>query len=78
MKTGYEYKSELARTYYREGQAEGEARALVRVLRKRGLEVSDALASRIMAQTDPDQLDVWLDRALTATSIDEVFADRIS
>ncbi|WP_063037003.1 hypothetical protein [Nocardia pseudovaccinii] len=82
MTTGtYEYKSEFARRYFSQGEAKGEAKgeargeakALLRILAKRGFDVSDALEARINACTDLDQLDSWIDRALTATRIDEIF-----
>ncbi|MEU2035568.1 hypothetical protein [Nocardia amamiensis] len=72
MTTGtYEYKSEFARRYY----SRGEAAALLRVLRTRGFTVSEATASRIAECTDLDQINTWIDRAVTADSLDEVFAD---
>ncbi|MFX0576140.1 hypothetical protein [Nocardia nepalensis] len=78
MTTGtYEYKSEFARRYHSqgktEGKAEGEAAALLRILAKRGFEVSEALKAHINACTDLDQLDRWIDRSLTANRIDEIF-----
>ncbi|MEU0875818.1 hypothetical protein [Nocardia brasiliensis] len=75
MTAGYEYQNELIRTYFFEGKAEGEASALLRVLRHRGFEISDALVARVEQETDIAQLDVWLDRALDAASLDEVFAE---
>ncbi|WP_405160570.1 hypothetical protein OG203_29775 [Nocardia sp. NBC_01499] len=79
MTAGYEYQNELIRTYFFEGKAEGEvegeAKSLLRVLRKRGFEVSDALAARVAGHTDTEQLDVWLDRAVDADSLDEVFGE---
>ncbi|MEV6324840.1 hypothetical protein AB0M45_27195 [Nocardia sp. NPDC051787] len=80
MTTGtYEYKSEFARRYYSrgkaEGRAEGEAAALLRILRTRGFTMSEATASRIAECVDLDQINTWIDRAVTADSLDEVFAD---
>lgn len=79
MTAGYEYQNELIRTYFFEGKAEGkadgEASALLRILRHRGFEVDDALVARVEQQTDLAQLDAWLDRALDAASLDEVFKD---
>jgi hypothetical protein len=72
------YHSEFARKYVKQGlaedRAEGEARALLTVLAARGIKVPDDLHDRITGCTDLDQLDTWISRAGTATSIDEVFA----
>ncbi|WP_280432960.1 hypothetical protein [Nocardia brasiliensis] len=57
------------------GKANGEASALLRILRHRGFEIGDALVARVEQETDIAQLDVWLDRALDAASLDEVFAE---
>ncbi|WP_433524720.1 hypothetical protein ACQPZ2_06455 [Nocardia pseudovaccinii] len=74
MTTGtYEYKSEFARRYHSQGKAEGEAAALLRILAKRGFDVSEALKARINACTDLDQLNRWIDDSLTADRIDEIF-----
>ena len=55
-----------------EGKAEGEARAVLRVLQRRGVAVPADVRDRILACTDLGQLDVWLDRAITATGAAEV------
>ncbi len=57
------------------GMAQGEANALLRVLERRSITVPDEARSRILACTSTAQLDAWLDRALTATRIEDVFAD---
>ncbi|MFB4319736.1 hypothetical protein [Actinomadura sp. 21ATH] len=77
----YELKSEFALHYAAIGRAEGEAegeargkaRAIVKILSARGLEPSEADRTRIQACTDKDQLDRWLDRAVTAETVDEIF-----
>ncbi|MBX6748754.1 MAG: hypothetical protein IRY85_03645 [Micromonosporaceae bacterium] len=62
-----------------EGLAEGEVKAgakyLLRVLDRRAIPMTDDQRSRIMACTDPAILDRWLDRALDATTIDDVLTD---
>lgn len=55
-------------------EARGEARTLLRMLEKRGIAVDDAARARITGCTDIPQLDRWVDRAMTATSLDEVFS----
>jgi hypothetical protein len=55
-----------------QGEAKGEARFVLRVLDSRGVPVDDESRERIMQCTDTGQLEQWLDRALVATSLDEV------
>lgn len=79
----YEYKSEFARTYFSRGKAEGEAKgkaegeanALLRVLARRGIEVPAGARDRITSCLELEQLETWLDRAVTATSIHDVLRD---
>ena len=65
---GYEYKSDFARKYVAQGRAEGRAeeaaRALLTVLRARGIAVPDAVRERIQAQKDPERLERWLEKAV--------------
>lgn len=62
------------RRYVFQGRAEGEASAVLAVLDARGIEISDAVRARVTACTDIDQLDGWVRRAATATSVDDLFA----
>jgi hypothetical protein len=86
----YEYQSEFARKYVaqgreegrqegreegrQEGRHEGERAALFEVLDARGLEVDAGTRQQILACTDLSQLKVWLRRAVTAESTQELFA----
>ncbi|WP_348980459.1 hypothetical protein [Polyangium sp. 15x6] len=76
MMKGYEYQSEFARKYFAQGQAEGRAeeaaRALLTVLRVRGISVPDAVRDTILAQRDPAHLERWLEKAAVARSLAEV------
>ena len=75
MSTGtWEYKSDFARRYYGQGRAEGEARALLGFLDARGISVPDAARERIMRCTDLEQLEIWVRRAATISTVDELFA----
>ncbi|MEW2356721.1 hypothetical protein [Spirillospora sp. NPDC029432] len=56
-----------------EGAAEGEARSILKVMAGRGLEPSDEERARIQSCTDKEQLDIWLDRAISAATVAEVF-----
>lgn len=68
MMKGYEYQSDFAKRYV----AEGEARALLTVLRSRGIDVPEAERERILAQADRERLQRWLERAATATTLAQV------
>jgi hypothetical protein len=78
---GYEYQSDFAKKYVAQGRAEGltegrteeAARAVLTVLRVRGLAVSDADRERVMAQKDPERLEHWLEKAAVATSVAAIF-----
>jgi flagellar biosynthesis/type III secretory pathway protein FliH len=54
-----------------EGKVEEARKAVERVLRRRGLAVSEAQASQIAACNDLDTLERWHDQAITAASADE-------
>ncbi len=74
--TEHKYLSDFARKYYDEGEAkgriEGKAEALLQILAARGLEIPDDARARVLGCLDLAQLDAWLARALTATSVAEV------
>jgi predicted transposase YdaD len=55
-----------------EGLAEGEARVLVRLLTRRFGAVPGAVRQRIDTAS-LEQLEIWCDRVLDATTLDEVF-----
>ncbi len=63
----------LVEETFLEGQAKGQAQAVLRVLRARRIDVPEAVAERVTAVTDPDELDRLLDRAVTATTATELF-----
>ncbi|HZF13187.1 MAG TPA: hypothetical protein VFE33_30720 [Thermoanaerobaculia bacterium] len=84
MMKGYEYQSDFAKKYVAQGRTEGltqgltegftkgrteeAARAVLTVLRVRGLAVPDAVRERILAQKDPERLERWLEKAAVAAS----------
>lgn len=76
----YKYHSELFRNLaaqheargMAQGEARGEARAVLTVLEGRGVSVPSEIQEQILACTDLTQLDTWLRRASTATTIDDV------
>jgi post-segregation antitoxin (ccd killing protein) len=67
----------LLKKYVAQGHAEGltkgrteeAARAVLTVLRARGLAVSDAARERILSQKDPERLERWLEKAAVAASV---------
>ena len=73
----YELQSDFAKRYFAEGREEGRAEAsaamLLRVVEKRGLELSRAQRSRVLGCRDVAQLERWLDRALEAADAVGVF-----
>jgi hypothetical protein len=72
MMKGYEYQSDFAKTYVAQGRAEAAARAVLTVLRVRGITVPDTARERIVAQKDPDRLERWLEKAAVASSVSDV------
>jgi hypothetical protein len=75
----YEYQSDFLRRYVfqgrAEGRAEGEADAVLTILDTRGIAVSDDARARITGCTDLDQLKVWVRRAVTVSTVDDLFDD---
>ena len=74
----WSYKSEYARRFYgqgrKDGRMEGRARAVLAVLDARGIEVPEAAWYQIMGCTDLHQLETWVRRAVTVSTIEEMFA----
>jgi hypothetical protein len=80
----YEFRSELLRNVLARGKAEGEAqgevrgeargeaRAILTVLDGRGVAVPDDIRDQVLGCADTSQLDIWLRRAVTATTVDDV------
>jgi hypothetical protein len=57
-----------------QGRAEGEAAALLKILARRGLEPTPEQRRRITECTELAVLERWIDRSLSAGSIDEILA----
>jgi uncharacterized glyoxalase superfamily protein PhnB len=79
MAGGYEFQSDFAKTYFGRGRAEGEAlgeaRAVLLVLKARGLAVSEESRQRMLTCQDIAQLDRWAERAATVTDVAELFVE---
>ncbi len=56
------------------GIGTGKAQMLLRILQARGLPVSEEVRSRILSCSDTTAFDLWADRALFATSAEDIFA----
>jgi hypothetical protein len=78
-----EFKDDFIERIKEEGRAEGRAEAraqgpaamFLRILTVRGLEVPNHIRERVLACTDLKQLEAWADKAVTATSVQDVFSD---
>ncbi|MEU7743299.1 hypothetical protein [Nonomuraea sp. NPDC049158] len=57
-----------------EGKVEGKAEAVIKILKARGISVPQDAHDRITRCTDLDQIEEWIDRAVTATALDDLFA----
>ncbi|TQN30978.1 hypothetical protein FHX37_0867 [Haloactinospora alba] len=73
----FPYMSEFTQSYVdmgkAEGEAKGEANAVVVFLEARGITVPTWAQERIRACTNMEQLDTWTRRAATVTSVEELF-----
>jgi hypothetical protein len=58
-----------------EGKAESTAAILLRLLAAHGLKVPAPVRHRVLSCTDLDQLEAWLDKAMTASTLGDVFPD---
>ncbi|MFJ8538829.1 hypothetical protein [Streptomyces sp. NPDC093591] len=69
------YKSYISEEIRDEGRAQRASEDILRILDRRGINISDDDRRRIMSCDDLDVLGRWFDRAITAESTTEVFAD---
>ena len=77
------YEKTFIERIHDQGIAEGKARAkaeaiaedVLKLLDARGLALTDEQRQQVSSSTDPVQLDLWFDRAITASTAAEVFAD---
>lgn len=75
MKGGHELQSDFAKTYFGRGRADGEVRAVLLMLKARGLAVSEEARQRMVACQDIAQLDCWAERAATVSDVAELFVE---
>ncbi|HEX9032991.1 MAG TPA: hypothetical protein VF834_14220 [Streptosporangiaceae bacterium] len=58
-----------------EGRAEGAADLVLRILAARGFTTPSRVRDRVRSCDDLSQLETWGIRAVTATTLDEIFRD---
>jgi len=58
-----------------EGKAESTAAILLRLLAARGLKVPVPVRDRVLSCTDLSELEAWGDKAMTASTLSDVFPD---
>jgi hypothetical protein len=77
MRSGYEFKSDFARTYVAKGELKGEIKAkandVLAVLDARGLEIPADVRERVLACTDLAELDRWIRRAAVVSEARQLF-----
>ncbi|MFY0522732.1 hypothetical protein ACN28I_05860 [Archangium gephyra] len=69
------YGETLIERGHRRGLKQGLAQGVLRILAARGLLVDEQARQRILTCTDMATLDTWFDRALTATTLSEVWGE---
>jgi len=67
------FRSETSQRLRAEGRAEGRAEDVLRILQRRGVELSESSRERIAGCTDLELLGAWLDRSLTAATEADLF-----
>jgi hypothetical protein len=70
---GYPEKSRFYQLGEAAGEVKAEVKAVLKILAARGMPVSDGARARIAACTDPAVLERWIERAVTAATVDELF-----
>ena len=71
----YPFVSQLRSQGREEGLAEGRAQDIARLLDKRGIAMTQAERDRITSCREGKTLETWLDRLLTISDINQLFAD---
>jgi hypothetical protein len=75
MMTTNENELTFVERMFEQGVAEAKAGAVLKILDGRKLAPSKEQRQRVTSCTDSAQLDLWFDRAITATTVAEVFAN---
>jgi hypothetical protein len=57
------------------GEVRGEAKVLLKILERNGVALTPEQRRSIASCEDPSRIDAWVERAFTARTADELFAD---
>jgi hypothetical protein len=68
------YESEFFQNIEAKGIAKGLAEAIFDVLESRDVPVSEEVRERILACPEPEQLQIWIRRAVTVGSAEQLFS----
>ena len=71
------YISDFAQRYFAQGEAKGEALAVLKFLEARNVPVPEPQRSKIAACTNPNEIDRWIRKAAVLTRVDELFEDEL-
>jgi hypothetical protein len=71
----YFFKNPAAQKVREETRVEERAKMILKILKSRGLQVSDSVRLRVGTCSDLNQLDVWLERAIHVTEATDLFDD---
>ena len=74
--TEHRYRSDFARRYYGQGQADAKANDVLAVLDAREIDVPADIGDRITSCSDLDQLEIWIRRAATVHTAQDLFTDQ--
>lgn len=61
-------------TLIEETRTKGRTEDILRILHLRAIDIPESARERVNGCTDPELLGTWFDRALTATTAEELFA----
>jgi len=70
---GYRFQGPSFKKGRREGKLEGQAAGVLEVLDTRGIAVTLEIQERVRTCQDPEQLRLWLRRAVVVASADDLF-----
>lgn len=75
MPVNYFFKNPVAVKLREEGRVEERIASVLRTLDRRHIDVPDSVRQRVRNCTDPDLLQIWVDRAYDVTDAAELFHD---
>jgi hypothetical protein len=70
------YRSDFFDRMDAQAEAKGEARLLLKILKSRGIALTDEQFDQVTTCTEPTKLDLWADRALDGLSADDIFREK--